>query len=103
MEERLGEGFQRIGWELVGTLLADEVFIVPMAVAKALGSDQRRRRVVTYACSTWKHTRSTDVSSSSGRFKMKRLSIVSTAGGEEKRKQTHLDRSSRTSSRLRSE
>ena len=33
--------------------------------------------MVTDACSTWKQTRSTDASSSSGRFKTKRLVIVS--------------------------
>ena len=59
--------------------------------------------MVTYACSTWKQTRSTDASSSSGRFKMKRLSIVSTAGREERDGETHLDKSSSTSSRLRFE
>ena len=82
-------------------MLANEVLVVPMTEKRFSG---RVKWTVeeTNACSTWKQTRSTDASSSSGRFKMKRPMILS-ADVQNEIIKPHLDRSSRTSSRLRPE
>jgi hypothetical protein len=58
----------------VAVLFSDKVFIEPVTddnVENAAEIEPKR----AYACSTWKQTRSSDASSSSGRLRMKRLVI----------------------------
>lgn len=89
---------RRISW----ILFADKILVKPMPdVAKVSYLDRIEMwSKVADACSTWKHMRSTDSSSSSGRLRMNRLeSIVGQlswpSGCNEER---DLERSSRTSS-----
>lgn len=71
MEEHCGEFFERKRGKR-RILLAYEVFIKPVSRY----TDQLSLMGLlegTYACSTWKHIRSSEASSSSGRFRMNRL------------------------------
>ena len=72
-EEDGGKTLERVGRKC-RVFFSDEVFVVPMSTeAMRSGKRRLRQRNEAYACSTWKHTRSMDCSSSSGRLRIKRL------------------------------
>lgn len=82
MEEMPRECLESHRWE-AWLLFPDEVLIVPVTGPEQYETnaydiqhccDASIYDPTTYACSTWKHMRSTDTSSSSGRLRMKRLS-----------------------------
>ena len=71
-EHHFGELLEGELWEFV-VFFSDEIFIVPMSVRLGVSEIMITLALATYACSTWKHIRSSDVNSSSGRLRMNRL------------------------------
>ena len=71
MEQHCGELFEWQWWEF-GILFTNKIFVEP--VTRTYNEWWApSRKIETYACSTWKHIRSSDASSSSGRLRIKRL------------------------------
>lgn len=88
-------------WEL-GILFSYKIFVEPVSnlLRDENAGGKQSERGSTHACSTWKHIRSKEDNSSSGRLSMKRLSRCQQLGCFSKLVLTDLERSSRTSSWL---